>query len=220
VGKIKKGYKKARYVVYQQTTLDPENHLWTFIGSFVGIGLIGYIQTKLHEFAAEEQLFLIGSFGASAVLVYGAAHSPLAQPRNLILGHLIGSFVGVSVFKILGGMEWLWISSALAVSLSIILMQVFKALHPPGGATALIAVIGSDKIAGLGYSYMLSPVMSGVLVLLVIGLIINNIPKHRSYPYNSDFTAIDGMLKKYPRRLLLSWHPKARTFYKNKNKKV
>jgi CBS-domain-containing membrane protein len=58
-----------------------------------------------------------------------------------------------------------------------------KTLHPPGGATALIANIGSEKIKALGWTYVLSPVISGVLILLVVALIVNNIPKYRNYPY-------------------------------------
>ena len=62
-------------------------------------------------------------------------------------------------------------------------MQITKTMHPPGGATALIANIGSEKIKSLGYGYVLSPVMSGVAILFIIALIVNNIPKNRNYPY-------------------------------------
>ena len=169
----------ARYVVYRQTILRPIDHLWTFLGGFAGIAAIGLIMET--QFGERDNVFLIGSFGASAVLIYGSTNSPLAQPRNLVLGHLISALVGVTVFKLIPGN--LWLSSALAVSISIVLMQITKSLHPPGGATALIANIGSEKIKALGYCYVLSPVMSGVLVLLVIALIVNNIPKNRNYPY-------------------------------------
>ena len=77
----------------------------------------------------------------------------------------------------------MWLSSALAVSLSIVVMQVTKTLHPPGGATALIANIGSEKIKSLGFGYIFSPVLSGVLILFMIAVIVNNIPKNRNYPY-------------------------------------
>ena len=115
------------------------------------------------------------------MLIYGATNSPLAQPRNLVGGHLISAIIGVAIHKLIPGEVWL--SSALAVSLSIVMMQITKTLHPPGGATALIANIGSEKIQALGFLYVLSPVLVGVVILLIVALIFNNIPKNRFYPY-------------------------------------
>ena len=77
-----------------------------------------------------------------------------------------------------------WLASALAVSASIVMMQVTKTLHPPGVATALIANIGSEKIKSLGYMYVFSPVLSGVIILLLVALVFNNATSHRSYPVN------------------------------------
>lgn len=167
------------YVVYRQTILEPIDHLWTFVGAFIGISAIGFMQGK--HFGQTDNVFLIGSFGASAVLVFGATNSPLAQPRNLIFGHLVSALIGVTIHKFVPGQ--LWLAAALAVSLSIVAMQITKTMHPPGGATALIANIGTEKVKALGYSYVLSPVMSGVLVLLIVALVVNNIPKDRNYPY-------------------------------------
>ncbi|MFT2010338.1 HPP family protein [Pontibacter sp. 13R65] len=183
--KIKRNYRIAKYVVYRQTIIDPTDHIWTFIGSLLGIGIIGFVQTQNPFVSSSDQLFLIGSFGASAVLIYGATNSPLAQPRNLIGGHLISALVGVSVYKLFGNPELMWLSSALSVSFSIVLMQITKTLHPPGGATALIANIGSEKIKALGFYYVLNPVLFGVLVLFLVAVLVNNIPKNRTYPYNS-----------------------------------
>ncbi|MHA4846538.1 HPP family protein [Flavitalea antarctica] len=177
--KIKRTYRIARYVIYRQTIVEPIDHLWTFLGAFVGIGAIGYLQQN--RIGEQDNVFLIGSFGASAVLVFGATNSPLAQPRNLIFGHLISALVGVTASKLLPG--HLWLASSLAVSSSIVLMQITKTMHPPGGATALIANIGSEKIKALGYWYVLSPVFSGSCILLLIALMVNNISSHRNYPY-------------------------------------
>lgn len=177
--RIKRGYRVAKYVVYRQTIVEPMDHLWTFIGAFLGIAAIGFIQSK--QFTEYDNIFLIGSFGATAVLIFGATNSPLAQPRNLIGGHLISAIVGVCVYKLIP--DQLWLSSALAVSLSIVTMQITKTMHPPGGATALIANIGSEKIKNLGFGYILSPVMTGVTILFLIAVIVNNIPRNRNYPY-------------------------------------
>ena len=176
--KIKRNFRIARYVVYRETIVDKTDILWTFLGGFFGIGIIGFISSKY--FTASDNLFLIGSFGASAVLVYGATNSPLAQPRNLVGGHLISALVGVTIHKLIPGEVWL--SSALAVSIAIVVMQITKTVHPPGGATALIANIGSEKIKALGFMYVLSPVFTGVMILLIVALVFNNIPKDRFYP--------------------------------------
>lgn len=176
---IKRSYRITRYVVYKQTIINPEDHLWTFVGAFLGIGIIGFLQSIF--FPEGDTLFLIGSFGASAVLVFGATNSPLAQPRNLFFGHILSAIIGVSCCKLIP--DVLWLSSALSVSLSIVVMQMTKTMHPPGGATALIANIGSEKIKSLGYFYVISPVFTGVLILLIVAVVVNNIPKNRNYPY-------------------------------------
>ncbi|TSJ41942.1 HPP family protein [Fluviicola chungangensis] len=176
--------RKVRYVLYKETLVDLKEHFWTFIGSFFGIGLIAFTQSLSLDKISN--IFLIGSFGASSVLIYGAIQSPLAQPRNLVGGHVISAFVGVCIFKLIP--DPIWISAPLAVSFSIIAMQMTKTLHPPGGATALIAVIGTEKVKALGFIYVLSPVLSGVLILLLVALIANNLTKNRTYPTNSRLT--------------------------------
>ena len=183
VQKIKRNYRKTKYILYKETLVDYKEHFWAFLGSFIGIGIIAYMQsnTLLHS----DVVYLIGSFGASSVLVYGVIQSPLAQPRNLVGGHLVSAIVGVTISKFIP--DILWLTAPLAVSISIVLMQVTKTLHPPGGATALIAVIGSPKIKMLGYWYVLYPVLSGVLILLIVALIFNNMTSNRYYPNHKKY---------------------------------
>jgi CBS domain-containing membrane protein len=137
------------------------------------------------HFSGNDVVYLIGSFGASSVLIYGIIQSPFSQPRNLIGGHLISAFIGVTVNKLVP--DIVWISAPLAVSLSIICMQITKTLHPPGGATALIAVTASKQIKDLGYMYVISPVLVGILILFLTALIFNNITSTRSYPNHSNY---------------------------------
>lgn len=183
VQKIKRGYRKTRYILYKETLIDYKEQFWSFLGSFVGIGILAYIQS-IH-FSGNDAVYLIGSFGASSVLVYGIIQSPFSQPRNLVGGHLISAFVGVTVHKL--APDIIWIAAPLAVSFAIILMQITKTLHPPGGATALIAIIGSDKIKSLGYMYVASPVLVGVLILLIVALIFNNMTTNRYYPTHKKY---------------------------------
>lgn len=174
---IRKHYRRARYVLYRETLIDAKEHVLTFIGSFIGIGLIGLLNSQY--MVANDNLFMIGSFGASSVLIYGIINSPLAQPRNLIGGHVISAIIGVTMLKIIP--NEVWIAGALAVSLSIVAMQITKTLHPPGGATALIAVTGGAKIKEMGYLYVFSPVFTGVMILFLVALVFNNM-RHRHYP--------------------------------------
>ncbi|NVN19861.1 HPP family protein [Muricauda sp. HICW] len=200
---IKRGYRIGRYIVYKETSVEPKELIWSFLGSFIGIACIGIIQNQYLD--QSDNILLIGSFGATGVLIYGAIHSPLAQPRNLIGGHLISAVIGVTVCQFLG--DILWLAAALSVSLSILAMQFSKTLHPPGGATALIAVIGSEKIIGLGYWYIFFPVLSGVTIMLLVALTFNNITPDRQYPANGRFLR---MIK------LIPWPPAKNRFKKDK----
>lgn len=158
--------------------IEKSNIIWSWIASFLGILAISYFhQDVLND---KDLTLVIASFGASAVLIYGAVNSPLAQPRNLVGGHILSAIIGVASFRLFNGN--ILFCSAFAVATSILIMQLTLTLHPPGGATALIAVIGSEQIHNLGFLYVLVPVASGCFILLLIALLVNNIPKHRSYP--------------------------------------
>ena len=152
--------------------------MWSWIGSFVGILAVGWINRLWFE--GTDLTLLIGSFGASAVLIYGAVRSPLGQPRNLVGGHVLSAFIGVIAWKLFHADPWL--ASAFAVATAIAVMHLTRTLHPPGGATALIAVIGSDQIHAAGFLYVLVPATIGPVILLVVALVINNLSPTRRYP--------------------------------------
>ncbi len=156
--------------------------LWSFLGAFLGISALHVLPlSNFANYVAKSDVNLvIGSFGASAVLIYGAIDGPLSQPRNLVGGHILSALVGVFCYQLLP--SHLWIAAALAVALSIALMQLTKTLHPPGGATALIAVIGSPQLHEIGYLYALYPVARGTAILLLVALLVNNLAPNRSYP--------------------------------------
>ncbi|WP_041277700.1 HPP family protein [Desulfotalea psychrophila] len=159
--------------------VSPFVTLWSCVGAFLGIAAVSYINYNILE--NTDFVMIIGSFGASAVLIYGAIKSPLAQPRNFIGGHVISAIIGVSCYKMFP--SEMWLASSLAVSMAIGAMHISKTLHPPGGATALIAVIGSSKIHSLDYLYAIIPVGLGAIIMLLVALIVNNIPRNHRYPY-------------------------------------
>ena len=178
------GFSVKEYVMKMRgTTRSPPRVslfeiIWSWVGAFLGISAVAYLNYSFLE--KSDIIMIIGSFGASAVLIYGAIKSPLAQPRNLVGGHVLSGVVGVASYQLLHSQ--LWVAAAIAVATAIALMHATKTLHPPGGATALIAVIGSEKIHHLGFLYPIIPAGLGAVIMLVVALLVNNIPKTRRYP--------------------------------------
>lgn len=154
---------------------------WSWLGGFLGIYAVWQINRYM-GIQENANLFLIGSFGASAVLIYGAPMSDFSQPRNLIGGHIVSALTGVVIHLLVP--DQIALSGALAVSIAIAAMLITHTTHPPGGATALIAVTGGDSIFNLGFRYVLSPVLVGVLIMLLTALILNNLSsrQERHYP--------------------------------------
>ena len=177
--------------------IDKSNMFWAWIGSFLGIIAISYFHMDILD--DKDLTLVVGSFGASAVLIYGVPNSPLSQPRNLIGGHLLSAIVGVISYKLFSSN--LFLATAIAVSTSILIMQLTLTLHPPGGATSLIAVIGGEQIHELEFFYILIPVFSGALILFLIAFIVNNIPKNRAYP-ESFKNYLKKKYQRYKRRSL------------------
>ena len=152
--------------------------LRSLIGAFLGIGAIAMVAQ--YYLSDADLTLVIGAFGATSVLVYGAPFSPLAQPYNVLVGHLVSAAIGVAVFQFIGEANWL--SAALAVSLAIVAMQMTRSVHPPGGATALIAVVASQEIHNLGFLYILYPVGLGAVILVGVAFVTNNIRSERRWP--------------------------------------
>ena len=147
-----------------------------WLGALAGIGIVAFLAGWWSRPAA---LMLIGSYGASAVLLYGAPRSPFAQPRNLIGGHLFSAIIGVAAYKLLP--DTALMAAPLAVATAIAVMQLTHTLHPPGGATALIAVIGPPEVHQVGWLYPL-PVVIGAGILLAVALVTNNLPGQKPFP--------------------------------------
>ncbi|OOP57175.1 MAG: hypothetical protein AYP45_04970 [Candidatus Brocadia carolinensis] len=141
--------------------------LW---GALLGIGI-----TALLAFTWKCPM-LLGSFGSTAPLIYCAYKSPLAQPRNVVLGHFLGASIGVVINDFFGVTWW---SIALTVALAIILMFVTYSIHPPAGATAYVAVQTGGL--GVGYWFILNPTMFGIFIMLTVAVIFNKMSK-RDYP--------------------------------------
>jgi CBS domain-containing membrane protein len=147
------------------------------LAGLIGIGLIMAVSQYFLD--ADGLPWVVASMGASAVLLFAVPQGPLSQPWSFVGGHLFSAFVGISVAKLIADPV---LASALAVSLAIFVMYLTRSLHPPGGATALTAVMGGSGIMELGYLYMLTPIALNLLVMLIWAIVINNLLPNRSYP--------------------------------------
>ncbi|MGQ3685723.1 MAG: HPP family protein [Candidatus Loosdrechtia sp.] len=149
----------------------PQREVWLSLwGAFIGVGF-----TALLAYLWKCPM-LLGPFGASAVLIYGAYKAPLAQPRNVLLGHFLAACIGIVVYDFFGTSFW---SIGLGVALALVLMTVTYSIHPPAGATAYVAIQTGGL--GSGYMYILNPVVLGAFILVLVGVIFNKLGK-RDYP--------------------------------------
>lgn len=149
------------------------------VGAFAGIAITGLLGAWL--VGASAGLLIVAPMGASAVLVFAVPASPLAQPWPVIGGNAISALVGVAVA------HWVPVpalAAALAVSLAILAMSLTRSLHPPGGASALLAVIGGPQVAALGYGFALVPVLLNAAVLAACGIAFHRFTRH-SYPHRA-----------------------------------
>lgn len=127
----------------------------------------------------EAAVIVVPSMGASTVIVFAVPHSPFAQPWSLLGGNVLSALVGVACQQWVPQPMW---AAALAVGGAIAVMHVTRTLHPPGGATALAAVIGGPTIHELGFAYALTPVALNCLIMIIVGMIFNGFFAWRRYP--------------------------------------
>jgi CBS-domain-containing membrane protein len=176
----------SRLLGYRSTPQEPIGSLlvciWAFIGAFAGISLTSLLFHVLPVPGPSGPLIIIASFGASAILEYNSISSPLAQPRNAIFGQAFSSIIGVAItkaFQLSDDFENLrWLAGALAVATASAVMGLTKTLHPPGGATALVAAT-TPQITDLGW--LLVPlILLGTVVTLLVACVVNNI--QRQFP--------------------------------------
>ncbi|SEL52882.1 HPP family protein [Pseudoxanthomonas sp. GM95] len=134
---------------------------------------------------------MVASMGASAVLLFAVPQGALSQPWAVIGGHLLSAFIGVSCQRLLPGHD---LTPALAVGLAVCAMAFARCIHPPGGATALTAVIGGDAVHALGYHYLLMPVLINVVAILAIAVLFNALFGWRRYPAHLNHRARAAMV--------------------------
>lgn len=168
---------KIKNILAIDSSVSTAEKLASTLGGFVGIFLISVI--SFHFTGANGAALIIPSMGASAVLVFAVPHGKLSQPWALFGGQLCSAFVGVSCYLLVPN---LFLAAGLAVGLAIGVMHVFRCIHPPGGATALVAVVGSSEIHALGFEYILTPVLLNTVIIFITAFVFNSFFPWRRYP--------------------------------------
>jgi CBS-domain-containing membrane protein len=138
------------------------------LGGLLAIAAVAYLAD------VSQMPLVLGSFGASCVLLFGFPDSPFSQPRNVIAGHFLASLIGLIFLSVLGAHWW---SMALATGTAIAAMQLTRTVHPPAGSNPVIVMLTSPT-----WGFLLTPTLLGAIVVVMVAVIVNNIPKERAYP--------------------------------------
>jgi len=138
------------------------------LGSAVAMTVLGMFGLVL------ENAVLLGSLGATCVLLFGFPDAPFSQPRNILLGHVISSFIGLSLVSILGYHVWVL---AIALALAIAAMMFTRTVHPPAGSNPVIIFLLHPT-----WFFLIFPTLIGALLVLVVGLLYLNVARSEKYP--------------------------------------
>ncbi len=146
-------------------------------GSLLVIACIFFITRASLDSTAS--LLIVPSMGASAVLLFAVPHGALSQPWNVFAGHILSAVVGVSCAMLFSNEV---LAASMAVGVAVGVMHYTRSIHPPGGATALAAVIGGEATHALGYQFVFTPILINVLVMLAVAVVFNAFFSWRRYP--------------------------------------
>lgn len=167
----------GRWLGVELVEVSPAEKIVAMAGG--GISILALIALTLWRVPDAGATAVIASMGASAVLLFAVPHGALSQPWPVIVGHTLSAAIGVSCAQFIPHTA---IAAACAVGLAIGAMHQFKCIHPPGGATALTAVLGSNAIKQLGFGYVLFPVFANAAIMVGLAVLINSVFRWRRYP--------------------------------------
>ncbi len=160
--------------------LSPVTHRERLVSALGGlIAILAVFLASSSMLGPEAALPVVASMGASTVLLFALPHGPLAQPWPIFGGHVVSALIGVTCARWIGDPVW---AGALAVGLAIGAMHYLRCIHPPGGATALVSVIGGPAITTLGYDFVLTPVALNAVLLILVAVLFNGFFSWRRYP--------------------------------------
>ena len=152
------------------------------IGAGVTIGILAYITFQSILSDSVYGFWLATSFGSTVVVVFGYPSNEFAQPKNVFLGHLLCTLVGivfVTLFKISQDRSIFFLAIGLAVGISVMLMMALKITHPPAGGNTIVVMLAQDS-----FQYLIFPIMIGAATIIVGGVIYNRFILKKNYPTN------------------------------------
>jgi len=142
--------------------------IFASLGGFIAIAIISFLANY------SSYPLIMGSFGASCVLIFGYPDSPFSQPKNVISGHLISTFVGLTFLHFIGPQWW---SMALALSVALGLMIASNTVHPPAGSNPIIIFLTNAN-----WSFIFLPSTLGSITLVIIAFVFINLSSKKLYP--------------------------------------
>ncbi len=150
--------------------------LISIIGAFVATLAASFFSYSI--LSIDGTTMILASTGASAMLLFGMPHSPASQPWNLVGGNLVSAFVGVTCGLLLSNEI---LAASVAIPLAMVSMYKLRCMHPPGGATAVTAIIGGSSVQNLGYAFLLIPVFFNSIILLSLALAAGTLREKNPY---------------------------------------
>ena len=157
--------------------------LLALTGAFCSLLIVGYVSSV---FLPVDYPLLVASMGAALVIIYLAPGNLMAQPWPLVAGHLVSAAVGVTCLKLIPDKI---LAAACAVTFAMLAMHYLRCLHPPGGAAALIPIVGGSQFSDLGYTYVIAPVGINALIVLVFAIFFMRVWGKANYP--ADYSQVD-----------------------------
>ncbi len=150
------------------------------VGAGVTIGILTYITYISFLADSVYGLWLATSFGSTVVVVFGYPDNEFAQPKNVLLGHLLCTLVGVvfvTIFKITQDRSIFFLTIALAIGIAVMLMMAFKITHPPAGGNTIVVMLAQDS-----FQYLIFPIMVGAVTIIIGGIVYNRFILKKNYP--------------------------------------
>jgi CBS domain-containing membrane protein len=148
------------------------------VGAFLGIGITGALTTWWFGMSWATPI-VIAPMGAASVLLFALPESPRVQPFAMLAGSFVAAVVGITCAQFIPDAL---LAVSIAIGLTLALQLLCRCVHPPGGAVAIVTVLGGAKVHAAGYHFILMPVMANTVILLLVGIVYNNLTG-RTYPY-------------------------------------
>ncbi|MBL3590802.1 MAG: HPP family protein [gamma proteobacterium endosymbiont of Lamellibrachia anaximandri] len=156
-----------RHIVGLKRVMTEKEFVISVVGAFIGTLIATFFSNGILQ--AEAMPLILASTGASAILIFSLPFSPVSQPWNLVGGHLVSAFAGVSCYLLIPNDL---LAASVSIPCAMLLMHLLRCMHPPGGATAITAVVGGANVHALGYAFIVIPVFINAIILLSIAMAI------------------------------------------------